>query len=683
MPSTKQPSLPLDRNTRVNREDLPPTTVFLDTETFGSKDHDYQRLLLGCFEAWPTNRWGLPDASGRRQLVRGVFRTVAECYSMLKHFSPCRVVAHNWQFDAAVISLGSRWARKAFGYRLDPSQGIYPCGRSGFAPFLVTLKWDDGTAIEFICNTNFHKTSLAKLGESFGLAKMDMPAITEDLLNVSIPDLLQSWVQNNDSECIQHTGAPELDRLLDIIKYCKRDVEILRLSWFELFKFSNEEAGITPGITVASMAMRMYQRRWLPIMPPGIKIKGNREQQFLADAESAAYHGGRVEVFWRGKAVGKTLQKYDANSMYPSSMLGAIPVGFAGISTEQELRVSLKRFKQGQTATTIYLAEVTVKVPEQGLGWLGWDGIHSEDAGFIFPAGTIRGWFWQPMLAVAYERGWLKEVHNVLAYHAFPIFKDFVIDVYNLRLQATRAGNKPKRLLYKYLLNSLYGKTGQGNFGEWTLLKVDDSDSKWQYRSIKRRQHCRWEDYIEGDMDKGLADYWETPEGIYRWQEPEPGMGRRSVCSIAGYITCLARATLLQAMQSLHRQGHRVYMCDTDSIVTDGRLPRDYIGEGLGKWKLEEVSDGGACEFVAPKHYTFSGDTKCKGVRKPVMGVDTYTQSQFSKWTTDFLSHNVSRNERLEYGAMVKDVTKTVTGSNNKRIVKDSPGPTYPLVVNM
>lgn len=675
-----KPSLPLDRKTRLTQEDLPPVTVFLDTETYGVQSDHYQRLALGCFELWHTNRFGLPNGN-HRTVHRGIFRTVDEFYELLKSWGTCRVIAHNWQFDAAVLRLGARNTRTRHGYYIDPKEGIYPLDRSGFSPFLVTLRWKGSvTKAEFICNTNFHKTSLAKLGESFGMEKLEMPLINQTILNIPIPRMLERFIRNNDSDCIQETGMdPDLDHFLKLIKYCKRDVEILRKSWFELFKFSKEEAGITPGITVASMGMRMYTKRWLPSLPKGTKILGNRTIEVVGDAEREAYHGGRTEVFWQGKASG-TLRKYDANSMYPSSMLGAIPIQWDGIGNADGLARALETDGMGQKAVRMHLAQVTVQVPSDGIGWLGWDGINSEDAGYIFPSGTFRGWFWQPMLAMAHREGWIQDVHNVLTYKAWPIFRRYVLDVYNLRLEATRQGNKPRRLLYKYLLNSVYGKTGQGTFGSWDLLKPGSNEYEWQHKAAKGRENCRWSDYVDGSMDSGKASYWETEEGIYRWSEPEEGMGRKSVCSIAGYITSLARATLLEVMQGLILNGSRVFMCDTDSVITDGRLPASLCTDGLGGWKLEEEADGETCDFMAPKHYTFDNVTKCKGVRKPEPGVSTYTQAQFSKWQTDFMSGNPARNGRLEHGAMVTDVTKTVTGQNKKRRT-DGNGPTYPLVL--
>lgn len=664
---------------RVSKEDLPPRTVFIDTETWGSDRDDYQRLLLGCFEVWETNRHGLPNRI-HKAVHRGLFRSETEFYGLLRSWGPCRVVAHNWQFDAAVLRIGSRATRKEHGYGLDPSEGIFPVGRGSYSPFFVVLRWADGVKQELVCNTNYHKTSLAKLGESFGLEKLAMPRLHEGMLHVKIPDNLYRWVYRNDSECIQDADSDRLNELLRVIKYCKRDVEILRKSWFMLYEFSHEVANVTPGITVASMGLRMFKARWFPRLPQGYKVVGNRDVPLLADAEQDAYHGGRVEVFWKG-TTDTMLNKYDVNSMYPSCMTDNIPIEFDGPSGPRMLLMALDHHQEGRHSGEHYLAEVTVDIPPEGLGWLGWEGITTDDAGFVFPAGRFRAWAWQPMLWMAHNQGWIKEVHNVFRYRAFPIFRWYVKEVYDLRKQAKAAGDGPRSLLYKYLLNSTYGKFGQGNFGEWRKLDPDSFEYQHQRDSLPARTGCRWTDTPEGDMTQEDQQYWETNDGIYRWTEPEPGMGERSVCCVAGYITSLARATLLSAMRTLYRQGSRVYMCDTDSIITDGILPETMVGNELGKWELESVSKGSDCQFNAPKHYTFDNHTKCKGIRSPERDRQEYQQAQFSRWATDLLSIDTKRNERLEHGAMVKPVVKTVTGQNRKRLVSGDNRATDPIVL--
>ena len=242
-----------------------------------------------------------------------------------------------------------------------------------------------------------------------------------------------------------------------------------------------------------------------------------------------------------------------------------------------------------------------------GAGWLGWEGIMTEDKGLIFPAGRFVCWAWEPMLRIAHQKGWIKKVYQVWKYDAFPVFRKYVNDVYALRIEAKEnesigKGSGSTALLYKYLLNSLYGKFGQRTYGQWKLLeKIDPEDWDCQVLGLDTRESCRWDDFPRGEIEQGLSEYWETDEGIWRYELPEDGMGVKSVASVAGYITAAARAKLLVAMQALLKDGHKVFMCDTDSVVTNGTLPEQLVGKALGQWELEETSPGNKCEFLAPK----------------------------------------------------------------------------------
>lgn len=588
-------------------EDLPPTTVFLDTETEPLPGSDNQRLVLLCWEVWQTSRkTGLPLKHKNRphQHWSGHGKRESDFYGLLASIGPARVVAHNWDFDALALRIGSKATTSRWGYRVVPDKGIYPPTSAGFSPFWVVLRWDAGHTTELVCNTNFHKCSLKALGKAVGIEKLTMPSASDSAA---------------------------------LLTYCRRDVEILRRGWFLLFEFSQQVAGTTPGITVAQMAMRCWLKRWYPASSR-LKVIGSLSDSAASEAEEAAYHGGRTETFWRGKPPeGAALRKYDVNSMYPSVMTGLMPIELIG---------------PGPLAPGC-LADVTVSIPPDGLGWLGWEGVFIEGRGLVFPAGTFRVTAWWPLIEIALEQGWIQEVHRAWHYVSHPLFRAYVEDVYALRKESTGA----KRLLYKYLLNSLYGKFGQGTFGSW--------------KRTERAGDGRW-------MDDEGGEWWGVNGEAWQWIPPEPGMGAKSVCAIAGWITAAARAKLWRAMADLYRQGATVFMTDTDSIITDGTLP---TGKGLGEWDLEEVSGAEDCWFTAPKHYLFARAQKCKGIREPQPGVATYEQAQFGKWRTSFMGKRPAQTEQLEAGARVATITKTVTGAVHKRILRGDGMPTDPIVL--
>ena len=674
----------------VMPDNIPPWVVLVDTETVETSDDGRQDLLLGRYELWRVStRTGIPchrsgpklKGAGLVPFRRGLFFHEDELYQLLRSLKQSRCIAHNWQYDASVIRLGSKTTRRKHGYFIDMDNGTsFPIDK-GYAPFSVRIGWGGEDFTHFLDNTNFHKTSLANLGESFGLAKLPMPdlypGLLADLEYLSDEDAL--WLAGMDANAMAHLDPPaRLATLVQVIRYCTRDVEVLREAWFSLFRFSWDLAKVTPGITVASMAKRCYQRRWLPAFTKLYKEKfvGNLNNPFVADAEEQAFHGGRTDVFWQGKVPGDgVLNKYDVNSMYPSCMVAKMPVQLIGGTTAEALFTSIAA-ERGP----IHLAKVTVSIPATGLGWLGWEGVKIPGRGLTFPAGRFTAWAWQPMLAIAAEQGWIQRVHNVIAYRPRAIFKQYVHDVYALRAEAKAAGDAPRSLLLKYLLNSLYGKFGQRRFGSWKQLEGADLEQQ-QANAANGDGFCRWQDLVEGNPEAGFAEYLETEGKIYRFEPAEEGMGDNSICSIAGFITAMARAKLWRAMAVLLEQGNTVHMTDTDSIVTDGHLPASMVGKTLGQWDLEETSPATGCSFHAPKHYTFNEEAKIKGVRNALPGVSTYQQAQFSRWQTDFLSKNPERRARLESGAFVGTIIKEIAGHNLKRVSQGDGRSNLPLVL--
>ena len=116
----------------VSKEKLPGNVVFVDTETREESDGQLT-LILGYFEVWRVGPEGLPEFTIRE----GVFYSEGEFYTLLRESAPCRVIAHNWAFDAAVLRVGSRENMERYGYDIDVGNGIYPAGGSDSTrPFL-------------------------------------------------------------------------------------------------------------------------------------------------------------------------------------------------------------------------------------------------------------------------------------------------------------------------------------------------------------------------------------------------------------------------------------------------------------------------------------------------------------------------------------------------------------------
>ncbi|RLB83730.1 MAG: hypothetical protein DRH24_06540, partial [Deltaproteobacteria bacterium] len=100
----------------------------------------------------------------------------------------------------------------------------------------------------------------------------------------------------------------------ELIKYCRRDVEIIREGmWFWLNFIKENDLGRF-AFTLAGQAFNALRHRF---MTEEIVIHDNEE---AAELELEAYFGGRCECFGLGRFRDKELFYLDVNSMYPYVM---------------------------------------------------------------------------------------------------------------------------------------------------------------------------------------------------------------------------------------------------------------------------------------------------------------------------------------------------------------------------
>lgn len=625
---------------KVYQETIPYRVIFVDTETKDevvNENTSNLRLLLGCYEVWVVDAKGISIAMESS----GVFTTEYEFYTLIKKHKPCRVVAHNWRFDATVLRVGARDNLTRYGYDIDIGNSIIPVEAKGFTPFLVSLNFD-GVLVELICNTNFYKQSLASLGASFDADKYDMPSETD---YVSYQDYLD-----------------------DLIAYCARDVEVLRKSYFFLFEFTDEIGGVTPASTIAMSANRVYRNRFMSL---GERIQGTLGIPYISDIEQEAYKGGRTDAFFRGNP-DKQIYKYDVNSLYPYSMLGDIPVRYVQAAPQNMLIDAL----ESDDSRFIYLADVTISIHEDDKhSFIGGEGVKTDKGELIFPIGEYRCWVWQPMIETLYTRNYIKEIHKVYAYNKSPLFNDYVLTLYALREEYKKSGDSARDLLVKILLNSLYGKFGQREHSTWDIAD--------EYETVVMEREGVGIDRFGEIYEDEFVEYLQIADTLYRSiPQTESNPSVNSVMSIAGYITTNARSILWETLAYILDMRGDVYYCDTDSIFTSIQLPEHMVSQTeLGKWKLEEIIPKGEADFIAPKHYRVMDKWTIKGIRNPT-GNDEHAQKIFPNFITDLTSKNKLRKARLDSGAVITRIVKRPTGNNNKRIYAGENSPTYPLILN-
>ena len=374
------------------------------------------------------------------------------------------------------------------------------------------------------------RDKLSKIGESIGIKKVD-----EDKRRT--PEETRLYYANTPMDVL--------------IPYNKVDCEIL---WKAVAEFEKELVTLGGQLqqTIASTAMNLFRRSYL--------------KQTLYTSEvanriaSQSYFASRVEVFARHA---DDFNIFDINSSFPYSMTFPLPGNLIGMSTD---------LPQEDSDACLYVADVTIEVPDMEVPPLPFR--TKDDARVFFPTGRWRSWFTSTDIRLALREGCkLHKVHEVYQYEPFYDFGTYAKEIYSLRLASK---SEFRKLLLKYLLNSLYGKAAESMLKQEMLINP-------------------------GPEDLDRTELQMLQPGVWL-REKEVGVVHRHVV-VSSIITALSRRHLFDHAKTCLAQGKPMLYCDTDSVATRAVLP---TSDALGGLKLEKKMSW--AEFVAPKIYRGEGD---------------------------------------------------------------------------
>jgi hypothetical protein len=457
---------------------------------------------------------------------------------------------------------------------------------------------------------NIFRMPLKALGEAIGLPKLDMPDITVD--------------------------SAEANR------YCRRDVEIIMETCLRWWRFLEDNNLGSFAHTLASQSMRSFLHRF---MEHRILIDDNAS---ATGVSRGAYFGARTECFRLGPITHRTWL-VDINSQYPAMMQQhEFPTRLIGYDRRPTLPDLASWCK-----TRAICARVTLRTENPAYPL-------RMDNRITFPVGQFTTTLSTPEVLYALERGHIIKAHEVAIYHKAPIFKTFVDFFYEGRLRAQAAGDGVNSLLYKILMNSLYGKFGQRGLVWETLEQIEDLTAK------------TWEEY---DHDTRTVVRYRQLGGIRQRQETE-AESRASHPAIAAHVTAYARLLLWDMINTAGRAN--VYYVDTDGLLVNEAgfhyLTNHIDDFALGKLKLEDTFPD--AEIFAPKDYRFGDRRKTKGVKKNAIwdSLNSVTQDQ---WST--LARHVR--EGAVNPPTTKRIKKTLSREYKKGVV-DTEGHITPYRLN-
>ena len=291
---------------------------------------------------------------------------------------------------------------------------------------------------------------LAKIGETVGLEKLGEEYICDNFpecghvdyhqaryLDPGDPNCKHEWDEDG-GECIKcskemsHPMCVFWAPMGELKIYNERDCVILHKAIAQ-FEDTLMQLGGQLQMTIASCAMHLFRRKYLQS-----DIRTNAAVNAWA---RLAYTSSRVEVF---QTHCHNASYYDLNSSFPYAMTFPCPGN-----------VKRLRDKKLPKYGNIYLAECEVQVPQMYLPPLP----YRYDGRVFFPIGSWRSWFSNLDLELLEKRGGkILKVYQSIEFEQQTSLTDYAVDIYEKR----KASKTPfEKLVFKYLLNSLYGKFGE------------------------------------------------------------------------------------------------------------------------------------------------------------------------------------------------------------------------------
>lgn len=334
------------------------------------------------------------------------FDSVEGLYSLIEHYQrkdkTLYIYAHNIKYDLQLSGL--------LKYMLEEGYSITKFVMNDPPTFIRINK--DRNNILFVDTFNYWQTSVAKMGDQLGLAKLTMPPESEGN---------KIWYE-----------------------YCKRDVTVLSdyLLAFIRWLQDNNLGGLA--MTLAGQAFRTYRHNFIqtPIVIHNYPHPLNLER--------ASYSGARTEAFYKGDLSGEDWYKLDVNSMYPYVMkMDTYPVQMKAHSKDIDTARLTKLLDRYYV-----IANVKVTTP---------DPVYpvKQEGKLIFPIGTFITTLQDIELRYALEYGHIQTIYEVSIYERGYLFDQYIDYFYNTKQAADLSGDKITRQLAKTLMNSLYGKFGQ------------------------------------------------------------------------------------------------------------------------------------------------------------------------------------------------------------------------------
>jgi len=472
--------------------------------------------------------------------------------SLSKETLKCSFFAHNIKYDLQVSGL---WKKII----LNQINGFYlNKAMIDNSIFLQLKSVDNKITINFIDSINYFRSSLRDLAQSFNI---------------------ENKVLSDEEYKLE---AREWNELLN-----KRMKEIVRVDSEILYKIMDQfikDNTIIKGLTAPSSALKTFKKYYLE--------KTITFPKKLIQYALQSYRGGLVFPFKLLR--GEYIYDYDINSLYPFSMFSNYSIRYKGKVDSRISDDDIRHERLNYLLNVDFFGKNNLIVP-----------VRAIDKRLIFLNNAKDVWITGQEYLALKDNGFDIIVKKGYAFYSYPIFKNYINHFYNLK-KNSKGG---KKLFYKLMLNSLYGKFGENRkHSEIILLNEKEKLKKYgiDETTIKFMQEM-------GDNEgKGkLFDFENIKVHYYRdFLVVKKETEARYSPLIASEVTANARLYNFKLRQELKE----VYYTDTDSFFIPFQIQES---DELGGLKKEFQ---GKIWLYSPKDYFYIDDSgklhlKLKGVQ--------------------------------------------------------------------
>jgi hypothetical protein len=514
-------------------------------QNFFDKEYKY-KFAVGDIEANHTQEKGFEFALGVMfdgKIFHSAF-TIEDYFSLLKSSKIRKVYFHNLNFDFIFF------LKSCF---LGENVEVIQSGN-----MLLSVKVDGITFLN-----------------SLSILPMSLKKVVSIFLKINWSE----WVNQKDNIF----GLSENE----LLEYCKRDCLLTFMALFKLFNNVDDMYNVKNFLTIPSLALKVFNKKYVDVdVYDEIFCIKNRFSFF----NEGYYFGGHTEKFINNIYEFKGLNYYDVNSLYPYIM-GDVYISHGGF---RMVKPSIEKLFELVEKEKIFYCEIIVDVDCEDIRIFPVTKFESN----YYPLGKIKVKVSDISLKFLKDNNKLCNVIQVLnivvpkVCGETQIFKEYVKDLYS-----KRKSDVENDVIYKLLLNSLYGKYGQKEDIETTIINA-----------TKRKDFSKFVNY------KDLNFLYSYNDKMHHHSL------KHARKDIAGRITEGARVYMSRLRNEIKSKGGVIYYQDTDSLIGDFDL--DDMGlshlqcnNTLGKLKKENKTLMNGF-LIAQKLYWFGDDKKAsKGVK--------------------------------------------------------------------